>query len=260
MVTEHSPAIARRALVLGALLGAAGSVLASTEPTVRVLTEEYPPYNFTVDGKLTGLSTEVVQAVIKEVQKELPVKASFTSMPWARAYEIAQLEENIAIYSMNRAKHREQLFKWVGVVAPSDYYLYALKKRRLQVRKLDDAQTLQVGTVNQAIGEQYLVQRGFTLGRNLQSSAKYEQGYDKLKLGRIDLWIINELGATQIARQAGDDPEELLEKVLFLPEVSAGNYLAFSLSTPDALVDRFRKALETIKKNGTYEAIQKKWR
>jgi len=260
VVKETFPGLARRSLLLGSLLAAARVAQAAAEPSVRVLTEEYPPYNFTADGKLTGLSTEVVQAVIKEVQKESLVKASFTSMPWARAYEIAQLEENVAIYSMNRAKHREQLFKWVGVVAPSDYYLYALKKRRLQLRKLDDAQNLQIGTVNQAIGEQYLVQRGFTLGRNLQSSAKYEQGYDKLKLGRIDLWIINELGAAQIARQAGDDAEDLLEKVLFLPEVSAGNYLAFSLSTPDALVDRFRKALETIKKNGTYEAIQKKWR
>jgi polar amino acid transport system substrate-binding protein len=260
VVKVSAPTIARRTLVLGALIAVAGASSANTEPTVRVLTEEYPPYNFTQDGKLTGLSTEVVQAVIKEVQKDVPLKSSFTSMPWARAYDLAQLEENVAIYSMNRAKHREQLFKWVGVVAPSDYYLYALKRRKLQLRKLDDAQSLQIGTVNQAIGEQYLAQRGFTLGRNLQSSAKYEQGYDKLKLGRIDLWIINEMGASQIARQAGDDPDELLEKVLFLPEVSAGNYLAFSLSTPDALVERFRKALETIKKNGTYDAIQKKWR
>ena len=35
--------------------------------------------------------------------------------------------------------------------------------------------------------------------------------------------------------------------------------MAFSLKTPDAVVERFRKALATIKKNGTSEQLHKKW-
>ena len=84
--------------------------------------------------------------------------------------------------------------------------------------------------------------------------------YEKLKLGRVDLWVMNELGAYFMSRQAGDDPAQVLHKSLRIPELSGGgNYMAFGLKTPDALVERFRKGLEAIKKNGTYDALQKKW-
>jgi polar amino acid transport system substrate-binding protein len=71
---------------------------------------------------------------------------------------------------------------------------------------------------------------------------------------------MNELGAYYMARQAGDDPTLVLNKALRIAELSGGgNYMAFGLKTPDALVERFRKGLETIKKNGIYDTLQKKW-
>lgn len=35
--------------------------------------------------------------------------------------------------------------------------------------------------------------------------------------------------------------------------------MAFGATTPDALVERFRKGLQAIKSNGTYDALKKKW-
>ncbi len=57
------------------------------------------------------------------------------------------------------------------------------------------------------------------------------------------------------------DPAKVLVRALPLTDLGStgGLDLAFSLKTPDAVVDRFRKALETIKKNGTYDSLQKKW-
>ena len=43
------------------------------------------------------------------------------------------------------------------------------------------------------------------------------------------------------------------------PHMTVRENMAFSLKTPDALVERFRKGLETVHRNGTYEAILKKW-
>ena len=45
--------------------------------TIKILTEEFPPYNFTEQGKLTGFSTEVVEAVLKEIK----VPGNFQSLP-----------------------------------------------------------------------------------------------------------------------------------------------------------------------------------
>lgn len=254
MILSGTTALARRAALLMALLACMLPVHAGE--TIKILTEEYPPFNYTEKGKITGLGTEVVQAVLKEIN----IEGQFQSVPWARAYETTQNSENVLIYSINRSKDREKLFKWVGQITPTDFYLFSLKSRNIQLADLGSAKNLQIGTVNQDVGEQFLASQGFVVGHNLQSSSKYELNYEKLKLGRIDLWVMNELSAYYIARQAGDDPTAVLQKSLRIPELSGGgNYMAFGPKTSDALVERFRKGLETIKKNGIYDALQKKW-
>ena len=127
-------------------------------------------------------------------------------MPWARAYDIAMNTENVLIYSITRTAGRERLFKWVGVVAPSDWYLFSLRERPIALSQLEDAKKYQTATVNEDAGEQYLVAKGFAIGVNLQSSNKYELNYEKLRRGRVGLWVANDLVAHYLARQVGDDP------------------------------------------------------
>ena len=56
--------------------------IAATGETFKIMTEEYPPFNFMEEGKLTGLSTEVVQQLAKKIGH--PEKIEM--LPWARAY------------------------------------------------------------------------------------------------------------------------------------------------------------------------------
>lgn len=235
----------------------AGWALASpAQEVVRVVTEEYPPYNFTRGGKLTGLSTEIVEAVLKEMN----VTGQIQSMPWARAYDTALNSENVMIYSIVRTEHREKLFKWVGVIAQADLYLFALPSRQLRLKTLEEAKAYQTGTVNEDVGEQFLVTKGFAIGKNLQSSNKYEQNYQKLKMGRVDLWVTSRHVATHIARESGDDPARTLAPAFHFTDLGTqGYYMAFGPKTSDAYVQRFRGALEAIKRKGIYDAIQKKW-
>jgi polar amino acid transport system substrate-binding protein len=224
---------------------------------IRIVTEELPPYNMMQDGRLTGMSTEVVQAVLKEIG----VDAGIQLMPWARAYDIALNSENVLIYSITRTAQREKLFKWVGVIAPMHWYLFSKPERDIRLEDLDDARKYQIATVKEDAGEQYLVSKGFNVGQNLQSNNKYEYNYEKFKLGRVDLWISIELNALYLIRQAGDDPARTVVRALSLPDLGGddGLNMAFSLKTPDATVNRFRKGLDTIRKNGTYDAILRKW-
>ena len=231
--------------------------LAPAGEAIQILTEELPPYNMTQDGRLTGMSTEVVQAVLQEVG----VQAHIQSMPWARAYDIAQNSENVLIYSIARTRQREKLFKWVGTIAPVRWYLFTLPQRDIQLGQLDEARRYQIGTVKDDAGEQHLLDKGFAVGENLQSSNRYAHNYEKLTLGRIDLWIANELNAFYLVRRAGDDPDETLVPVLSLPDLGddQGLSMAFSPQTSDALVERFRQGLKTIRDNGTYDAIAQRW-
>lgn len=224
---------------------------------VPVLTEEFPPYNYTDQGRITGLGTEVVEAVLKE----LGLQGSFQSMPWARAYETAINTPGVLLYSIVRTPEREKSFKWVGVIAPADYRLFALAGRDIRLTSLEDAKRWQIGTVQQTVGEQFLLAQGFQKGMNLQTSVRNELNYDKLRQGRIDLWIMNRLTAYELVRQAGYVPDKALQDVLRIEALSSqgGYYMAFGVQTPDALVEQFRKGLRAIVRNGAYDRIQRKW-
>lgn len=254
----HEPVGLRRrrfacAVTLLWLGGATGAV--AHEP-VRIVTEEFPPYNYSVQGKITGLSTEVVEAVLKELGRQGRIQ----SMPWARAYETAKNTPGVLLYSIVRTPEREKSFKWVGEIAPADYYLFSLAGRSIRLASLGEAQRWQIGTVQQTVGEQYLLSRGFQNGKNLQSNVRNELNFEKLQQGRIDLWIMNRLTAYHLVRQAGHAPEKTLHQALHVDELNnQGYYMAFGAQTPDVMVEQFRKGLETIRRNGTFERLQHKW-
>ncbi|WP_260958733.1 substrate-binding periplasmic protein [Pseudomonas citri] len=245
-----------RLLMWGVLMCLAANACAAEAP-LRIVTEELPPYNMTLDGRVTGMSTEVVQAVLKEVGMDVPIQP----MPWARAYELALNESNVLIYSIVRTPAREGLFQWVGAIAPTQWYMYSLADRPVRLNSLADAHGHQIATVNQDVGEQYLISKGFRIGEELQSSTKYEHNYRKLKVDHVELWISNELNALYMTRQNGEDPDKVLVRSLPLPELSsAGGFsMAFSRKTPTETVEKFRAGLETIRRNGVYDAIVRKW-
>jgi polar amino acid transport system substrate-binding protein len=75
-------------------------------------------------------------------------------------------------------------------------------------------------------------------------------------LGRIDLWAVgvrnNDLSA--LAQFAG--PEQLVP-VLTFHHVKV--YLACNPSVPDAMVERMNAALDSMRKDGTFGMLEKKY-
>lgn len=244
-----------RLLLWVGLIWASAAAQATT--TVTCVTEENRPVNFWENGKVTGFSTEVVEAVLKEID----VRAEIQIMPWARAYATALHKENVLIFSIMRTPEREHLFKWVGVISPPDSsYLYALRERHIKLDNLSDALNYKIATINGDAREQYLESKGFVKGRQLHGNAQPKTNYEKLKLGRVDLWAMSDMVAADIVRREGGELSKTLVRALQLTELgSGGSYMAFGPQTDDALVDRFRKGLDVIKANGTFAALQKKW-
>lgn len=244
-------------LRIGLLYVAACANAAASSSLVTCVTEENRPVNFLEKGKVTGFSTEVIEAVLKEIN----VQCDFQVMPWARAYSTALHSENVLIFSILRTPEREPLFKWIGVVSPPDSsYLFALRERKLKIGSLSDALNYKIGTINGDAREQYLESKGFVKGLQLHGNALPRTTYEKLKLGRVDLWAMSELVALDLVRQEGANPDQVLVRALHLSEMgSGGSYMAFGPKTDDQLVERFRKGLETVKAHGIYAALHKKW-
>lgn len=225
---------------------------------LQVVTEELPPYNMTTGGRVTGMSTEVVQAVFKE----MGIAPSIQSMPWARAYDLALHADNVMIYSITRTPERESLFQWAGPIAPTRWFLFSTQARPVPLSNLQEAmdKRYQIATVNQDVGEAFLLDHHFQIGQTLQQSNHYALNYEKLKRGHVALWISDELNAVSTAHNAGDDPQAVLYRSLELPELEDGGFsAAFSRTTSAQTVEAFRAALQRLHDDGRYDQILRKW-
>ncbi len=73
---------------------------------------------------------------------------------------------------------------------------------------------------------------------------------------RIDLWAVMEFTAPYLVKGLGHDPNNSIEIAYCLEETQAnGAYRAFSRSTPDAVVEKFKAALQRVKQLGVYDRI-----
>lgn len=228
------------------LLGGATTVSGAT---FEIMTEEYPPFNYTEDGKITGLSTEVVREICKRIGHPDDIEV----LPWARAYGLIQKKDGIVLYSMTRTEAREDLFEWVGPVAANKWVLFTKKGSGISVSSLDDAKKIgKIGTYKDDAAESFLKDEGFT---NLDSVLKDEQNVPKLMAGRIDLWIVGELQGIHKAKKKG--VSDKLEKVYDVKDTQL--YIAFSKGTPQEEIAKWQEALDAMKADGSYDTIMKKY-
>ena len=216
----------------------------------KILTENYAPFNYTEKGKLTGLSSEVMQEILKRVDHPDNIKV----MPWSDAYNLITNTQGYVLFSMSRTDERENLFKWVGPIATDQWVFYAKKGSGLTIGSLDDARKVaKIGTCKDNASEQFLKKQGFT---NIVSVADDSENAKKLSAGEIDLWIVGNLQGVYKAKTAGIDPSGL-ESIFEIKDSQL--YIAFSKATDDSEIAKWQKALDTLKAEGLYKKILSKY-
>jgi polar amino acid transport system substrate-binding protein len=217
---------------------------------LTIVTEKSPPFNFVKDGVVTGSSTEVVREMLRRMGRPDDIRV----LPWARGYKMLQTQPYVALFSTSRTPERESQFYWVGPLFTVHFGFYARKSAHLVLLTLEDAKRVgAIATYKDDVKEQVLISKGF---KNLDSSKSPVSSFKKLMSGRVDLWLFDNLGVADIARQKGADPNEL---ELVLPFESYQSYLAVSRSTPESVVIELQNTLEEMVRDGTFESISRKW-
>lgn len=216
--------------------------------TIRAVTEA-TPYTFLKNGKVAGPATEVVEATLK--------RAGFSDYqvslyPWARSYDMALKEPNVLIYLIARTLARENQFKWAGEIMKVQYHLFKLKDRgEVVIKDLQDARAYTIGVMRDDVRYQYLQAKGFT---KLVISGQSVDNFNMLLNRRVDVVPLNDRDATSLCQETLFNCANL-EKILTLHEMSTGLYMAYSKSTPDAVVERTQAAFEKIKADGGLRRI-----
>lgn len=222
--------------------------------TLTVVTEQYPPYNYEENGKVKGVSTEVVEEVLREAGIDFSIKV----YPWTRALKMAEEQENVLIYSISRTENRENLYTWVGTIAPIRFHIYALKNRSdiPTMANLDEARKYRFGTVHKDALDQYFTDKKFP---NVYRTHLNETNVKQLFKGGIDLWPMSEYTANHLLRENGFYPSDL-KKVHELKGFADGDqYMALSNKTDKTVLTRLQAALKKIKDDGIYKKILSKY-
>ena len=221
-----------------------------------VLTEEFPPYNFTEDGNVVGLSTEVVEAIFTEAG----ISYEFQVHPWTESYEMALGTKDCMLFSTSRLESREELFKWVGTIAPANYSVYALAENEVEITSVEDLKMYKIGITPGNARESYFLSQGFVIGEQLIVSESNAANMEKLMNKEIDFWPMPDAVANYTVQEAGLMPEEVIKRVFMLQELTKdGYFLAINLDTSDKIVKKLQSALDKIKENGIYAEILHKW-
>lgn len=225
------------------LIGALLTLFSISAFAVTLTTEELPPFNFTRDGNVVGISTDVM----REVLKRTGIGGTINIYQWKLAYQMAQEGKDTCVFSTSRTEARENLFKWVGPLATNTWTLYAKASNPIPiVKSLEEAKIYKVGAYQGDAKAAFLKENGFKVD---DSGLNDEQVIKKLDDGKVDLWLTSASHSRRLAKmnRVGIKP------VLIVRETQM--YAACNLAMSDEQAVKMNDAIKAIKADGTYEKI-----
>lgn len=214
--------------------------------SITLLTEEYPPFNYTENGQILGAGGEVVRAMAAHLGYHKPIQ----SLPWKRVILRLEADPDVAAFSMTRTSQREDLYQWVGPIVEIEAGIYEFADHPDPVRSLDDIRNVPAIGV-QAGGADEIALRQYGMV-NLEPLHNPEVGLQMLAAGRIDLLVSSDI---ELHRQLADTgiASSLIRRVYSFG--SSGLYLAFSRDTDQRVVTIWQSALDAVVANGQFARI-----
>ena len=218
----------------------------------QIVTEEWAPYNFQENDQLTGMTTDVVRAIMALTGDDFEIAV----LPSMRASSVLRTRPRTIMYSMFRTAERDPLYKWVGPIAQETIHAYQLAEAAPmnsleQLRRAPRITTRHAGLVPDALRDM-----GFT---NIDRSATENmQLYRMLLAGRTDIIVGDtDAGVIHYSRRLKIAPGTLRQIPVDIYRASL--YIAFSLDSDDERVAAWSAALEQLRKSGELQRIQRRY-
>nr|WP_251030546.1 MULTISPECIES: transporter substrate-binding domain-containing protein [Pseudomonas] len=218
----------------------------------QVVTEEWAPYNYQEHDELTGMTTEIVRAIMALTGDDFEVQLQ----PSMRASQLLKTRHKTIMYSLFRTPEREPLYKWVGPIVEESIHAYQLANAP-PIDSLDQLlHAPQITTRHAGLVPDTLHSQGFT---NLDRSATTSQQlYLMLLADRTDIIVGDtDAGVTYYSHRLNIAPGTLRQVPVELYRSSL--YIAFSPDSEDEVVAAWTHALEQLRQSGELERIQRRY-
>ena len=217
----------------------------------RLLTTEERPVNYLEQGKLTGITTDVVREILKRLNR--PIKIEI--LPWARLMRIAGDHANIVVFTAGRTQERiNQGFHFLGPVTTRKHALWELKENPINIRVASDVinQHLRIGGLMKDWRTIYWKK----LGAIVDETTTHHQSLVKLYHNRVDLWISSDLEAPSACRIIQTDCAEIKIAYVFK---EAPSFIMFSKGTSPKIIKEYTATFAAMRQTDFFEKEAEKW-
>ncbi|MCV2366932.1 substrate-binding periplasmic protein [Roseateles oligotrophus] len=195
-----------------------------------------------LQGKPHGGKRAFHVEVVRALMADLGYPDAITVVPFARGMKLVQEGSHRALFNVIRTPGRESSFKWVGPLLIDRDWFYESSQSANPLLGIEQARSLAVCVANGTGYEELLARQGFS---RFERGVSYETCLRMLKAGRAALMASSEENFRGLLASAGLNAADFRRT-----PVEAGaspGYIAFSLDTPDAEVQRWSRALEKLR-------------
>lgn len=214
--------------------------------SLKLITEDYPPYNYAENGDIKGLNT----GILKEICVRLSMQCHFSIMAWSRGFGLAQKHSDSAVYSTSRTPAREPLFQWVGPLETGRLGIYKLKKRDdIDINSHKPIHQYSIGIIRGAVTKGTLLSNGWDDDLNLVEFSTMVDFFTPFFSGRLDLIPGSDLSLRYAFKKHGFD-FNAVERIYDFGPDEAGNYLAVNLGTDPRTIEAMNAELLKLRKEG----------
>lgn len=209
--------------------------------TLRFITEEYAPFNYTRNGRITGIGVDQVEAIAKAAG----IDYTLEMMPWARAFATARSQPMHCVFTTGYNRERAGQFVWVNPLLKDEMVLVKRKDGSKGPATMDEALGMKVGSQRGDFGVEALEALGFT---NIDLAADIDLSLRKLLSGRIDLMPTSYKTYENLVKEGRP-----VEKALRMAGQIYG--IACQKDTPPDLVARLQAELDKLILSGGQDRI-----
>jgi polar amino acid transport system substrate-binding protein len=210
----------------------------------RILVPNIPPYAYEAGGEVKGVAYELVREMARRVGHSGKVEL----MPLPRIMETIRLRPDVVTMLAGGAK-LDPGVNWLVKLMDEPMLLVLDRRSGVEVSSLEAARQLRVGVQAGSPAEQMARAQGFT---QLETVPVPEHNANKLALHRIDAWLVA-WPVAQAAQQKARLPLANLRRGLVVGTVSG--YLVASLRFDPAEADKWKAAVEAMRRDGSYASI-----
>ena len=232
------------------LITLAGPAWAGGPAPVDLYLSQSPPLTVLEPTDQDG--NNAITGIVGEVTVKAAAIAGYDlhpqALPWARSQRIVQTGKNQLIIPLSRTPDRENKYTWIAPVMTMDRAFFSLDK---QVETFEQARQTyaRVAVGMGSAQEQMLRDQGFN-EKQIYSLKIGENPAQMLLLGRVDAWF-NGVPETRYFWPQVSDRALLTSPPLMKSDL----YLACSKICDPTMVDDLRKAIESLRKDGTVQRI-----